>query len=207
MKFKRMFALLLLAMGLIVANAAGAVGSEGPTGKKGPTGDKGLKGDKGATGKTGATGDKGPIGSQGLTGKTGQQGQQGTEGPIGPEGETGATGSATVSTPCVTTDFTGTWTATVSGTASYSVESCSLIFNSSGVLTSGSCFDIQTNTQYRLSSGNGTITSQCAIQLNLYFVNGAVSVANGSISRGRDTVIGSFKNNLGDFGTFSAVRY
>ena len=56
MKFKRMFALLLLAMGLIVANAAGAVGAEGPTGKKGPTGDKGLKGDKGATGQTGLRG-------------------------------------------------------------------------------------------------------------------------------------------------------
>ena len=52
MKFKRLFALLLLAMGLIVANAAEAVGAVGPTGKKGPTGDKGLRGDKGATGAT-----------------------------------------------------------------------------------------------------------------------------------------------------------
>jgi hypothetical protein len=48
MKFKRMFALLLLAMGLIVANAAEAVvGDNGPIGNKGPVGDKGPIGDTG----------------------------------------------------------------------------------------------------------------------------------------------------------------
>ena len=72
MKFKRMFALLLLGMGLIVANAAGAVGAEGPTGKKGPRGDTGPRGDQGIVGKTGATG---KTGLQGPTGGT--KGDQG----------------------------------------------------------------------------------------------------------------------------------
>ena len=85
MKFKRLFALLLLGMGLIVANAAGAVGAEGPTGKKGPTGDKGLKGDKGATGNTGATG---------KTGKTGATGATGAKGAVGPPGVAGTNGSS-----------------------------------------------------------------------------------------------------------------
>ena len=71
MKFKRLFALLLLGMGLIVANAAGAVGAEGPTGKKGPTGDKGLRGDKGATGATGQTGATGKTGATGAKGAAG----------------------------------------------------------------------------------------------------------------------------------------
>lgn len=112
-----------------------------------------------------------------------------------------------VSQPCVQSDLTGTWAATASGTNSSLVESCSLTINGNGVVTSGSCFDIKTKTQYPISSANATITSQCSIQVNLYYQNGAVSVASGSISRGRDTIIGSFTNNFGDFGTFSAVRY
>jgi hypothetical protein len=106
-----MFVLLLLAMGLIVANAAeavGAVGPQGPTGKKGPTGDKGLRGDKGAkgatgqtgaTGRTGAAGPKGGAkGDQGIPGTNGTNGANGTigvtgaTGPQGPIGVTGATG-------------------------------------------------------------------------------------------------------------------
>ena len=94
MKFKRMFALLLLAMGLKVANAAGAVGAEGPTGKKGATGDKGLRGDKGATGNTGATGATGKTGATGASGATGATGNKGPIGSQGPTGKTGATGPA-----------------------------------------------------------------------------------------------------------------
>ena len=71
MKFKRLFALLLLAIGLIVANAAGAVGAEGPPGKKGATGDKGPTGIQGLTGKTGATGKTGKTGATGAKGAAG----------------------------------------------------------------------------------------------------------------------------------------
>jgi hypothetical protein len=42
MKFKRIFGLLMMAMGLNFANAAEAMGAEGSTGKKGPRGDKGC---------------------------------------------------------------------------------------------------------------------------------------------------------------------
>ena len=94
MKFKRMFALLLLAMGLIVANAAeavGAVGPQGPTGKKGPTGDKGLRGDKGATGATGQTGQTGQTGATGRTGATGLTGLKGPRG--GSKGDQGIPGT------------------------------------------------------------------------------------------------------------------
>ena len=97
MKFKRLFALLLLAMGLIVANAAeavGAVGPQGPTGKKGPTGDKGLRGDKGATGNTGATGATGRTGAAGPKGGAkGDQGIPGTNGTNGGKGDQGDKGN------------------------------------------------------------------------------------------------------------------
>ena len=89
-----MFALLLLAMGLIVANAAeavGAVGPQGPTGKKGPTGDKGLRGDKGATGNTGATGATGRTGAAGPKG--GAKGDQGLPGDKGLQGDKGDAGT------------------------------------------------------------------------------------------------------------------
>ena len=106
-KFKRMFALLLLAMGLIVANAAEAVvgdkGPQGPTGKKGPTGDKGLRGDKGATGNTGATGATGRTGAagpkggakgdQGIPGTNGGKGDQGLPGDKGLQGDKGDAGT------------------------------------------------------------------------------------------------------------------
>ncbi len=88
MKLKRMFALLLLAMGLIVANAAEATGAAGPTGKKRPTGYKGLKGDKGATGATGQTG---------ATGRTGTAGPKG--GAKGDKGDAGLRGATGVSAP------------------------------------------------------------------------------------------------------------
>ncbi len=84
MKFKRMFAFLLLAMGLIVANAAVAVGAEGPTGKKGPRGDKGPRGNQGIVGKTGATGRIGSPGPRG--GAVGAAGPPGTPGAVGPPG-------------------------------------------------------------------------------------------------------------------------
>ena len=99
MKFKRMFALLLLAMGLVVANAAEAVvGEKGPVGDKGLTGNKGLPGDKGLTGNTGlpgAKGDaglKGPVGDKGLTGNKGLPGDKGDAGLKGPGGDKGSIG-------------------------------------------------------------------------------------------------------------------
>ena len=95
MKLKRMFALLLLAMGLIVANAAEAVvgdkGPQGPTGKKGPTGDKGLRGDKGNTGATGQTGATGRTGAAGPKG--GAKGDQGDKGNTGLQGDKGDAGT------------------------------------------------------------------------------------------------------------------
>ena len=94
-----MFALLLLAMGLIVANAAEAVvGDKGPTGDKGATGNTGATGAKGATGDKGPTGDKGATGTKGATGATGATGLKGpsggAKGDTGPQGPVGATGPA-----------------------------------------------------------------------------------------------------------------
>jgi hypothetical protein len=79
-------------MGLIVANAAeavGAVGPQGPVGNKGPVGDKGPignkgpVGDKGPIGNKGPVGDKGPIGNKGPAGNVGATGLTGLKGPSG----------------------------------------------------------------------------------------------------------------------------
>ena len=87
--------LIMLAMGLVVANAAGAVGATGPTGAKGPRGDKGLTGDKGPTGKQGPTGKTGAAGPKGgAKGDTGAAGATGAAGPQGPAG-IGSVGTAT----------------------------------------------------------------------------------------------------------------
>ena len=185
----------------------GLTGVKGNTGVAGAPGTKGLTGAMGATGPIGLTGVKGDAGVAGAPGATGLTGAMGATGPIGLTGVKGDAGVGAVSQPCDQSDLTGTWAGTASGLGSYSIESCTLTINGNGVLTSGSCFDIKTRTQYPISSGNATITSQCSTQLNLYYANSAVSVASGSISRGRDTIIGSFTNNFGDFGTFSAVRY
>jgi hypothetical protein len=112
-----------------------------------------------------------------------------------------------IAKPCVKADLTGTWTAVVNDTGSNSTEQCKIIVNSAGKLTSGSCKDIQRNAIYTFRSGSATINSQCNISLTIKFNNGAVSKSTGAISRYRDTIIGTHKNNLGNFGTFSAVKY
>ena len=87
-----MFALLLLAMGLIVANAAEAVvGGKGPVGDKGPIGNKGPAGNVGAKGDAGL---KGPVGDKGLTGNTGLPGGKGDQGLPGDKGLQGDKGDA-----------------------------------------------------------------------------------------------------------------
>ena len=96
-----MFALLLLAMGLIVANAAEAVvGDKGPVGNKGPVGDKGPIGNKGPAGNVGATGLtglKGPRGGakgdQGIPGTNGAKGDKGIPGTNGAKGDKGDAGT------------------------------------------------------------------------------------------------------------------
>jgi hypothetical protein len=112
-----------------------------------------------------------------------------------------------IAKPCVKADLTGTWTAVVNDTGSNSTEQCKVIVNSAGKLTSGSCKDIQRNAIYTFRSGSATINSQCNISLTINFNSGTVSKSTGAISRYRDTIIGTHKNNLGNFGTFSAVKY
>jgi hypothetical protein len=91
MKLKRMFALLLLAMGLIVANAAEAVGAVGPQGPQGPQGVQGKTGKTGATGAKGIRGDTGLPGAKGITGNQGKQGAAGPKG--GAKGDQGIPGT------------------------------------------------------------------------------------------------------------------
>jgi hypothetical protein len=96
-----MFALLLLAMGLIVANAAEAVvGDKGPVGNKGPVGDKGPIGNKGPAGNVGATGLTGLKGSgggakgdKGIPGTNGAKGDKGIPGTNGAKGDKGIPGT------------------------------------------------------------------------------------------------------------------
>lgn len=109
--------------------------------------------------------------------------------------------------PCVKADLGGTWTGVVNDTGSNGIEQCKIVINSAGTITSGSCLDIQSNTKYQPSSGSATINSQCNVNLTIKYPNGAVSQSSGGMSRGRDTIIGVYKNNLGNFGTFSAVKY
>ena len=106
-KFKRILLLLLLTIGLVVANVAEAVvGDKGPIGNKGPVGDKGPIGNKGPAGNVGATGltglkgsgggakgDKGIPGTNGTNGDKGDKGDQGLPGETGLQGDQGSAGT------------------------------------------------------------------------------------------------------------------
>jgi hypothetical protein len=117
-----------------------------------------------------------------------------------------AAGSGTAKL-CVKADLTGTWTAVINDLSSSSTQKCKMVVNGAGNLTSGSCKDIQTNDTYQPSSGSATINSQCDVNISIRYTNGAVSQASGGVSRGRDTIIGVYKNNYGGYGSFSAVKY
>jgi hypothetical protein len=110
------------------------------------------------------------------------------------------------SVPCNKSDLAGSWLAVVNTTGSNSIQKCTIAFNTIGNITSGSCLDMQSKYTFPVS-GSSSINSQCGVSLTISFNSGGVLKANGAISRGRDTIIGTFTNAKGDFGTLSAVKY
>jgi hypothetical protein len=111
------------------------------------------------------------------------------------------------SVPCNKADLAGSWLAVVNATASKSTQQCTIVINKLGIVTSGSCLDMQTKLKFTATSGSSTIKTQCSVSLNITFKNGLVTTASGAMSRGKDTIIGTFTNTLGNFGTLSAVKY
>ena len=111
------------------------------------------------------------------------------------------------SVPCNKADLEGSWLAVVNATASKSTLQCTIVINKLGIVTSGSCLDMQSKNKFTATIGSSTIKTQCGVSLNITFRNGLVTTANGAMSRGKDTIIGTFTNTLGNFGTLSAVKY
>jgi len=111
------------------------------------------------------------------------------------------------SVPCSKGDLAGSWLAVVNTTGSNSIQKCTIAFNTIGKITSGSCLDMQSKYTFPVSGSSSSINSQCGVSLTISFNSGGVLKANGAISRGRDTIIGTFTNAKGNFGTLSAVKY
>jgi hypothetical protein len=166
---------------------------------------------EGATGPKGATGPQGPKGAAGLAGATGLTGAAGVAGAKGDSGLTGATGVAgpagvgVESRDCVQSDLTGYWTFVVNRSNSAGVSVCGVTFDGSGNTTFGTCIDIPSNRSVN-GSGHGTIGASCIATLNFNTNAGELIVTEAMLSRGKDTFIGYYKNNFGDYGTFSAAK-
>jgi hypothetical protein len=111
------------------------------------------------------------------------------------------------SVPCNKADLAGSWLAVVNTTGLNSTQNCTIAINKHGILSSVSCFDVQSQVKFTAKSGFSNITKQCGVNLTMSFNSGGVLKANGAISRGRDTIIGTFTNAKGNFGTLSAVKY
>lgn len=130
-KFKRMFALLLLAMGLIVANTAEAF----------------------------------------------------------------TCGDAT--------QLVGVWFGVINGMASKSIQECSIRVDTSKKLT-GSCVDIHNKKLYKIKSGSIKLNNQCLVTFTINFTNRAIATSRAVINKAGDTMIGTYKNSFGDYGSFSS---
>ena len=111
------------------------------------------------------------------------------------------------SVPCNKADLAGSWLSVVNTTGLNSTQNCTIAINKLGILSSVSCLDMQSKLTFTAKSGFSNITKQCSVSLTISFNNGGVLKANGAISRGRDTIIGTFTNAKGNFGTLSAVKF
>lgn len=149
----------------------------------------------------GATGPRGPAGANGLTGPIGYTG------PAGATGLTGPAGAGVVSAPCVLADLEGVWTIAVNGMVSNTTSECVFTINSTGTFTNGICSNVvDFNTKIYPLSGTASIISQCLASFTVVMPYGTV-YSRGQVSRGRDTLIGTFVDTTGDHGTYSGARY
>jgi hypothetical protein len=198
-KFKITLVIAVFTVGFIFTNTAqakgiqgpqGPDGQQGPIGKTGPVGSKGLRGDKGlegAEGPRGQTGDKGATGSAGFIGNTGQ---------LNPLSQIINCGDSTA--------LVGVWFGVVNGVSPKSTQECSIKIDASRNLT-GYCHDIQKDYVYVIKNGSATFDNQCVVSFNISYTNGATSTSRAIINKAGDTLVGTYKNNYGDYGTFSAI--
>ena len=127
-----------------------------------------------------------------------------------------AAGSVAAKT-CVRADLTGRWTVIMNETGGavnpFTTQRCTMIINSVGMLTLGTCIDIESSNMWASQTNpprKATIDAQCNVSFSFGSYNTlsvAGSKAIGAINRGRDVIVGTFKQNAGNFGTFSAVKY
>lgn len=194
----------LLTAGLLVGSIAQSAGKIGPKGPRGPIGKTGPRGPIGKTGPAGIVGSIGPKGDMGTTGPQGITGPAGITGPIG---EKGPAGVGVVSAPCVLADLEGVWTIAVNGMVSNTTTECVFTINSTGTFTNGVCSNVlDFNTKIYPLSGTASIISQCLANFTVVMPYGTV-YSRGQVSRGRDTLIGTFVDTTGDHGTYSGARY
>ena len=184
---------------MVVTNTVWAIdsqGVQGPTGVQGPIGKKGLVGKKGLKGDKGLQGE-GPAGQTGDKGDKGTIGSRGDVGPLNPLSPIITCGDAT--------QLVGGWFGVINGVASESTQECLIRADSSGNLT-GSCQDVRSNDYLSvISSGSSTFNNQCVVSLTITFTNGAIATSRSMINKAGDTLIGTYKNSLGDYGTFSGI--
>jgi hypothetical protein len=147
----------------------------------------------------GATGPRGPAGATGLTGPVGNTGLSGAIGLTGPAG------AGVVLRDCVQSDLTGPWIFVVNKSNSAGVSVCFADFNGSGNASSAQCTDIHSGFSAN-GTGNGTIKPDCLVTFNFNTNAGESIYAEAMLSRGKDTFIGYYNNNFGDYGTFNAAR-
>jgi hypothetical protein len=138
----------------------------------------------------GVAGPRGPAGATGLT---------------GPIGNTGPAGAGVVLRDCVQSDLTGPWIFVVNKSNSAGVSVCFADFNGSGNASSAQCTDIRSGFSAN-GTGNGTIKPDCLVTFNFNTNTGESIYAEAMLSRGKDTFIGYYNNNFGDYGTFNAAR-
>jgi hypothetical protein len=115
---------------------------------------------------------------------------------------------------CVRADLTGRWTVIMNETGGvvgpFATQRCTMIINSVGILTLGTCIDIESSGMWASQTNpppKATIDAQCNVSFSFVSSHLVRSKAIGAINRGRDVIVGTFKEKAGNFGTFSAVKY
>ena len=198
-KFKIPLIIALITILFIFTNTAEAKGIQGP---QGPDGQQGPEGKTGPVGSKGLRGDKGQEGAEGPRGQTGEVGQKGD---TGPKGDVGALNPLSQIITCGdSTALVGVWFGVVNGVSPKNTQECSIKIDASRNLT-GYCHDIQKDYVYAIKNGVATFDNQCVVSFIINYKNGASSTSRAMINKAGDTLVGTYKNNYGDYGTFSAI--
>lgn len=128
----------------------------------------------------------------------------GTPGPRGVPGY-----SAINTTPC-NEAVLGKWMGYLAGAGVNDLEACSILVESTGVVT-GTCWQyLYGGKTYTITKGSLTIRNSpnttCFIDSTIKFDTGITAKIEGGLSPDKNTIIGVHWNGAGGYGTFNAIR-